>query len=74
MSNYVNLMLIKAKIAMDEFLHSEKGEVNVVAIVVLIAVAVVLALFFKDRIAEILGDLLDGIGGKTGCQYVHDGG
>lgn len=65
MASYVNLMLIKAKIAMDEFLYGEKGEVNVVAIVVLIAVAVVLALFFKDRIAEILGDLLDSIGGKA---------
>lgn len=62
---FANLMLIKAKIAMDEFLHNEKGEVNVVAIVVLIAVAVVLALFFKDQIAEILRTLLENIGGKA---------
>jgi len=65
MAKYVNLMLIKAKIAMDEFLNGEKGEVNVVAIVVLIAVAVVLALFFKEQIAGILTDLLDGIGNKA---------
>lgn len=65
MSNYVNLMLIKAKIALDEFFNGEKGEVNVVAIVVLIAVAVVLALFFKEQIAGILETLLEGIGSKA---------
>ncbi|MBQ3524398.1 MAG: flagellin-like protein [Clostridia bacterium] len=58
-------MLFKAKMAAENFFKDEKGEVNVVAIVVLIAVAVVLALFFKEEIAGILSDLLEGIGDKA---------
>lgn len=61
----VGFMLFKAKMAAENFFKDEKGEVNVVAIVVLIAVAVVLALFFKEEIAGILSDLLEGIGDKA---------
>lgn len=66
MLNYVNSMLFKAKMAVENFFAEENGEVNVVAIVVLIAVAVVLALFFKDQIGELLETLLEGISSKAG--------
>lgn len=47
----------------------ETGEVNVVAIVVLIGVAVGLALFFKDQIASILSGLFTSIeDGTAGFQ------
>ncbi len=44
----------------------ETGDVNVVAIVVLIGVAVALALFFKDQIAGILETLFDNIDTEAG--------
>ncbi len=44
----------------------ETGDVNVVAIVVLIGVAVGLALFFKDQIAGLLGRLFGTI--ETGTN------
>lgn len=44
----------------------ETGDVNVVAIVVLIGVAVVLALFFKDKIVDLLKTLFTGIEGNAG--------
>lgn len=53
----------KAKVR--SFFVNERGDVNVVAIVVLIAVAVVLALFFKDQISEIIKTLIGGIGTKA---------
>ena len=43
----------------------ETGEVNVVAIVVLIGVAVLLAIVFKNQIASLLNDLFSTIGGNA---------
>lgn len=43
----------------------ETGDVNVVAIVVLIGIAVGLALLFRDEIARILGKLFSNIDIKT---------
>lgn len=54
-----------AKMVLAEKLKSEKGEVNIVAIVVLIGIAVLLAVFFKDKIAELLGTLFKAIGGQA---------
>ena len=66
MLNQLNSALLLLKIKADNFFKNERGDVNVVAIVVLIAVAVTLALFFKDEIAEILEKLLGNIGTKAG--------
>lgn len=58
---------IKQKV--KDVFTEETGEVNVVAIVVLIGVAVGLALFFKDEIASILGGLFTDIqNGTKGFQ------
>ncbi len=65
MLNQLNTALLLLKIKADNFFKNERGDVNVVAIVVLIAVAVTLALFFKDQIASILETLISGIGGKA---------
>lgn len=43
-----------AKFKLKEFFSDEKGEVNVVAIVVLIGIAVLLALLFREKIEELL--------------------
>lgn len=59
------MALLNLKTAARRFLRNERGEVNVVAIVVLIAVAVVLALLFKDQIARLIRDMIDGISGKA---------
>ena len=47
-------------------LSDEKGEVNVVAIVVLIGVAVLLAIIFRDAIADLLNGLFSKIGESSG--------
>lgn len=65
MLNQLNSALLLLKIKADNFFKNERGDVNVVAIVVLIAVAVTLALFFKDEIADILERLIGGIGDKA---------
>lgn len=52
---------IFTKIHVDNFFHDEKGEVNIVATVVLIGIAVVLAVIFRDAIKKLVEDLLKGI-------------
>ena len=51
--------LIKGK--MSKMLSDESGEVNIVAIVILIGIAVLLALIFKDFVADLLESLFDTI-------------
>ena len=53
----INLVQAKVK----DFFRNEDGEVNIIAIVVLIGIAILLALIFKDRIAELINSLFDTI-------------
>lgn len=54
-----------ARFKMNTFLRDEKGEVNIVAMVVLIGVAVLLAIVFKDAISNLINDLLKTITQKA---------
>lgn len=56
-----NELSIKAYVKMMGLLNQEEGEVNIVATVLLIGIAVVLAIAFKDKIVELLGKLFDGM-------------
>ena len=66
MGFYLSYLGLKAKLAIRKLLTDESGEVNVVAIVVLIAVAVVLALLFKEQIAGLIERLIGNIETKAG--------
>ena len=61
----LNMAAIRIKVFIDSFLTIEKGAVDIVAIVILIAVAVVLALLFKDQIGGMLKDMLESVRGKA---------
>lgn len=54
---------VKNKI--ESFVREERGDVNIVSIVVLIGIAVVLAIVFKDAIAGLLNTLLNQINGNA---------
>ena len=64
-SKYMDKLVWKVKGLAEKFFYEESGEVNVVAIVVLIAVAVVLALLFKDQIAGLITSMIEAITGKA---------
>lgn len=51
-------LLFIAKYKLRAFLTDEDGEVNVVSTVVLIGIAVLLAIIFKDAIIKLIQDLL----------------
>lgn len=72
-------ILMMGNFAMFKFkklFTDEKGEVNIVAIVVLIGIAVLLALIFKDEIQQLLETLFgtitqnanDAVGGGGGGE------
>lgn len=60
---YVKWMMLKDMLAegVHDFLTDEEGDVNIVSIVVLIGIAVLLAVVFKDRIGQLVNKLFDDI-------------
>lgn len=56
MQNFM-LMATMAKMKLRKLFSDEKGEVTIVTIVVLIGIAVLLALIFKDQIEGLLETL-----------------
>ncbi len=58
---YIQVMATYVRAKLGKALSNEKGEVNIIAIVVLIGIAVILALVFKDRIGILLNTLLNTI-------------
>lgn len=61
----LNVMMVFAKARLNSFLRDERGDVNIVSIVVLIGIAVLLAIVFKDAIGELLTNLLETITGNA---------
>lgn len=53
------MQFVGAKV--NGFIRKEDGEVNIVAIIVLIGIAILLALIFKDRIAQLINSMFDTI-------------
>ncbi|MBR1864402.1 MAG: flagellin-like protein [Ruminococcus sp.] len=57
----LNELSIKAYVKMINAMVNEQGEVNIVATVLLIGIAVILAIFFKDQISDLLKSLFNQI-------------
>ena len=65
MLHYMMMWASMAKNKVKQLFTDEKGEVNIVAIVVLIGIAVVLALVFKDQITTLINNLFGKIDTET---------
>ena len=50
---------------MQAFLTDEKGDVNIVSMVVLIGIAVLLAIVFREAISNLIKSLLNTISGNA---------
>ena len=53
----LQMWMIQAQMKFRKFCKKENGDVNVVSIVVLIGIAVLLAIIFKDQITKLLKSL-----------------
>lgn len=61
MMDILTNLVIRFRLMVESFLKKEDGEVNIIAIVVLIGIAILLALIFKDRISDLINSLFDTI-------------
>jgi flagellin-like protein len=59
------MMKLWIQVQLGKFVKDEKGEVNIVAMVILIGIAVVLAIIFKDAIGGLINSLLKQIEGNA---------
>lgn len=55
----------KAKNLVKDFFYNEEGDVNIVSMVVLIGIAVLLAVIFKNNIKDLLETLFETISGNA---------
>ena len=62
---YIKSAMCKVENKVRDFFSKENGEVNIVAIVVLIGVAVILAIVFKDAIKKLIDALFTAIQGNA---------
>lgn len=61
MKAMVNYCKMKAQVFASKFLYEENGDVNIVSMVVLIGIAVLLAVVFKNQISGLLTKLFETI-------------
>ena len=61
MSTFLMGMFFKAQEKVGKLFKKEDGEVNIIAIVVLIGIAIILALVFKGRITQLINTLFNKI-------------
>lgn len=59
---YVKMDYLKGKVY--DFLHNERGEANIIAIIIVIAIVVALAIVFRENIKN----LFDGIWAKINAN------
>lgn len=62
---YLRCMILRDSLleGVHNFITDEKGDVNIVSIVVLIGIAVLLAVIFRERITNLIETLFDTIDG-----------
>lgn len=65
MLQYLSTVAAYIQLQAKRFLNDEKGETNIVAMVILIGIAVVLAVIFKDAIINLIKSLLNQISGNA---------
>ena len=59
---YFSKIWLSAKLG--RFIKDERGEVNIVATIILLGIAVLLAVAFREQIGELVSDIFTKISGK----------
>lgn len=64
MKNALYFSKIWLSTKLGRFIKDERGEVNIVATIILLGIAVLLAVAFRKQIAELVSDIFTKISGK----------
>lgn len=65
MLNVVDRMYIAAQARWNKFRKEERGDVNIVSIVVLCGVVIALAIVFRDQLAGVIKNVLQSVQGRA---------
>lgn len=71
MLNFIDKMYIAMLAKWNTFIHDEKGDVNIVSIVVIIGIVIVLAVLFRKQLAKLINTLFSNI--STNATNAIDG-
>lgn len=74
--NFLIAKYVEAKMKMDSFLKNEKGEANIIAVILILAIVIALVVIFRKSITkmvnqiwkEIAGSLGEATGGTAGME------
>lgn len=64
MRHALNFSKIWLSTKLERFIKNERGEVNIVATIILLGIAVLLAVFFRNQIGDLVSDIFSAISGK----------
>ena len=64
MKNALYFSKIWLSTKLGRFIKDERGEVNIVATIILLGIAVLLAVAFREQIGELVSDIFTKISGK----------
>ena len=64
---FMQQAFLAAKMKVHSLMTKENGEVNIIAMVILIAIAVLLAVLFRKQIGKIISDLFKAINDNVGA-------
>ena len=65
MSNFILNSFYSSRNWFASLIRDEKGETNVVAMILIIVIVIGLVVIFKDRISALIGNLFDKIDSRT---------
>lgn len=57
--NFLIAKYVEAKMKLDSFLKNEKGEANLIAVILILAIVIVLVIIFKDSITKMVDQIFD---------------
>lgn len=60
-----SFQMYRAKERMKEFLQEEKGGAEIVSVIVLVAIVILLAVFFRSQLGTLVNKIWGGISGKA---------
>lgn len=72
MLNVVDRMYIAAQTKWNKFRKEERGDVNIVSIVVLCGIVIALAIVFRDQLAKVIEHVLQTVQGRADSVVVQD--
>lgn len=55
--NFLIAKYVEAKMKMDSFLKNEKGEANIIAVILVLAIVIAIVVIFRKSITKMVNDL-----------------